>query len=271
MKKNILLFLIFIANFHSTYAQFANPLGLEFAEKPTLSSCSTQEKSVCKIKVRINTPGGSGLLHVSAFLEGYLNYHVHTTLTGGAGQIIEIVFLGNPSTLTERPILVEMYVGSIGSNDRVSSIEDRSPTINNTLNSELVVMASNSFISNFTPSLVIASTSSFELTYNNPFYVNLSKSKDIVKYTVAVRQNNSGITNSQEYGLNLSPMNVDVSTQQIQSMFNYLYFNSSNKRLEYTVFIHARDCQGNIVDTKNFNVYYTGRQLFEQAPDLVRW
>ena len=117
------------------------PLGLVFDGSPTLSYCSVNDRPICKMKVRLATPPLIGTsLHVSATIDGVFPaiYHVHSTYTG---QSVEIEFEGTASDSTDRRVSVEMYLGTFGSNDRVSYIEDLTPIVNFNLNPELVVKA----------------------------------------------------------------------------------------------------------------------------------
>ena len=86
---------------------------------------------------------------------------------------------------------------------------------------------------------------------------------------VAVRQNSSGITNSSEYTFTSIAGNPFYSNQNISNVFMYPYFPKNYIRKDYTVFIHALNCQGNIVMTKSFEVFYTGQRLFDEAPGPI--
>ena len=112
----------------------------------------------------------------------------------------------------------------------------------------------------------IMPSSSFELIGNNHFFINLFSSKETRKYTVIVRHDGSGITNSREFTFKSTAGNPYDSNEDISSVFAYLYFKKSYNRNSYTVFINGLDCQGNIADTKSFQIWYTPYLSLYQNP-----
>jgi hypothetical protein len=217
-------------------------------------------------------------MHIFATIAGVSpsDYHDHKPVyargLNDPPQVIEIEFL-SPSSRSNDVVTVQMYLIREGDASD-SKIEERNPVINSDLTPNLVVKASNVIFNDnsWGSTQPVTSTSSFELTYNNPFYINLYLSTGTIKYTVSVRQNISSITNTRTFYYNPTYGNPTfTSNENIAGIFISPYFTNSYKRNHYTVFVQARDCQGNIIDSKNFDVFYTGIKLFEQAPDLDRW
>lgn len=262
MKKVILLFIVFMTMVHFVNAQVGNPLGLAFDGNTTLSYCTVNDRPICKMKVKVMTPplGGGGSLHISATIDGVFPaiYHVHGTLNA-AGQIVEIEFEGTASSSPSRRVSVEMYLGNFGSNNNYSYIEDLQPVIKYSINPQLVVKAKNTVISDaqWFQTQPVTSSSLFELAHDAPFFINLFSSTETRKYTVAVRHDDSGVTNTRQYDLTSLAGNPSSSNENISTIFLSPYFPEDNKRDLYTVFIHALDCQNNIANTKSFNVFYT--------------
>ena len=255
-----------------------NWLGLEFAETPIVIECPGSNP-ICKLKVRIKKPNGGGEVHVFASLGARgdfdaNDYHEHPHIIDDSLQVMEIEFIASRVRSNDL-ISVQMYYETQPGQRSDSKIFWGFPTppvYSSTLNPVLVVKAAKDPIGCFSlwsTFPTITSTSSFDLTYNNPFWINLYSSTEMSKYRVSIRHNNSGITNSMNFDFLPIYGNPCLTKEDISNMFVYQYFPQSNKRQSYTVFISALNCQGNIEAIKSFQVSYTGRRLFEQSPDNI--
>ena len=238
---------------------------LEFVGVPTLTNCGSGNDYWFKAKVKMKKGGGQGL-HIQIFDSRLPNQSQNLVHDHGPGVLVNqgddinlsYIISGHNFDLRSS-VVVEMWFTGESATSRV----DTCPAYTTYLEPALNVRASNSLItSSNTP--IINSSSSFNLSYGNPFFVNLFDSKELLYFTVAIRNNNTGKTSpetqyrflqSHFIGISSNLSNVDIS-----NAFNYPYIQPyANKSAQMTVFIRAYDCNGIVRDFVSFPVYYKGQ------------